>query len=111
MISEILHLESFVIVRMKSEHVLLSADGPHRNVLKLKPPMCFNADNVDEVISKLDEVLSEVEFKDDEVSTKTKVLPSAEIPPITSAAIEGVIPHHQTPPVLAFWKFFEAAGC
>lgn len=46
---------------MKKHHVLLSADGPHRNVLKMKPPMCFDVDNSNEVLSKLDEVLTVME--------------------------------------------------
>jgi len=49
-----------VIFRMKQHRILLSADGPHRNVLKLKPPMCFNTDNVDSVFGVLDSVLTEV---------------------------------------------------
>jgi ethanolamine-phosphate phospho-lyase len=46
---------------MKEERILLSADGPYRNVLKFKPPMCFSAADVDEVIPKLDSILSEIE--------------------------------------------------
>ena len=46
---------------MKKHHVLLSADGPHRNVLKMKPPMCFDVDNSNEVLSKLDEILTIME--------------------------------------------------
>ncbi|MFW9918613.1 MAG: aminotransferase class III-fold pyridoxal phosphate-dependent enzyme [Candidatus Thorarchaeota archaeon] len=52
--------ESYYIVnRMKQMGVLLSVDGPLHNVLKIKPPLCFTKENVDEVISKLDIVLSE----------------------------------------------------
>ena len=46
---------------MKEAYILLSQDGPHNNVIKFKPPMCFNKDNVDHVISKLDTILTDVE--------------------------------------------------
>lgn len=45
---------------MKEEHILLSTDGPDGNVLKLKPPMVFTKQNVDEFISTLDRILKEL---------------------------------------------------
>jgi len=39
--------------------VILSRDGPHENVLKFKPPMCFSKQDVDEVITKIDKLLYE----------------------------------------------------
>ena len=51
---------------MKEEYILVSADGPDRNVLKLKPPMVFSHENADHFVKVLDEVLSEM--NDDEVS-------------------------------------------
>lgn len=45
---------------MKEEHILLSADGPNGNVLKLKPPMVFTKENVDEFVSTLDRILKEI---------------------------------------------------
>lgn len=45
---------------MKEEHILLSTDGPDCNVLKLKPPMIFTKQNVDEFISTLDRILKEI---------------------------------------------------
>ncbi|XP_016890560.1 ethanolamine-phosphate phospho-lyase isoform X2 [Cynoglossus semilaevis] len=50
-----------VIYRLKKQLVLLSADGPHRNVLKLKPPMCFTTEDVDLVVDKIDQILTELE--------------------------------------------------
>lgn len=39
----------WIVDRMKSVHrVLISSDGPHDNVLKLKPPMVFSKENADE---------------------------------------------------------------
>lgn len=52
---------------MKEEHVLLSADGPDCNVLKLKPPMVFTKQNVDEFISTLDRILKELREREIEV--------------------------------------------
>ena len=47
--------------RMKQDRVLLSQDGPHSNVIKFKPPMCFSREDVDSVIQKLDTIFSDVE--------------------------------------------------
>ncbi|XP_059489588.1 5-phosphohydroxy-L-lysine phospho-lyase [Neocloeon triangulifer] len=50
----------YIVKRMKENFILLSADGPHNNVLKLKPPMVFNMDNADHFVKVLDELLPEV---------------------------------------------------
>ncbi|XP_033839091.1 ethanolamine-phosphate phospho-lyase [Periophthalmus magnuspinnatus] len=50
-----------VIYRLKEQHILLSADGPHRNVLKFKPPLCFTKEDVDLVVEKIDHILTEIE--------------------------------------------------
>ncbi|WP_346860984.1 aminotransferase class III-fold pyridoxal phosphate-dependent enzyme [uncultured Draconibacterium sp.] len=42
---------------MRNQYILLSTDGPYDNVIKSKPPLCFSKENVDEVITKLDEIL------------------------------------------------------
>lgn len=46
---------------MKQERILLSAEGKYSNVLKFKPPMVFNEEDSETLISMLDTVLSEVE--------------------------------------------------
>jgi ethanolamine-phosphate phospho-lyase len=51
---------TFVMQRMKSMGVLVSTDGPHRNVVKMKPPICFTRENADEVTRVLDKVLGEL---------------------------------------------------
>jgi ethanolamine-phosphate phospho-lyase len=51
---------TYVVKRMKEEHILISADGPDCNVIKIKPPLVFTKENVDEVISALDRVLKEL---------------------------------------------------
>ncbi len=54
------HEASFIVERMREQGILLSTDGPLYNVIKMKPPMCFTIENVDEMIKRLDGVLSEV---------------------------------------------------
>uniref|UniRef100_A0A672J7G8 Ethanolamine-phosphate phospho-lyase n=1 Tax=Salarias fasciatus TaxID=181472 RepID=A0A672J7G8_SALFA len=60
-----------VIYKLKEQHILLSADGPHRNVLKFKPPMCFSAEDVDEVVQKIDHILTEGRRLRPEQSTRS----------------------------------------
>ncbi|XP_047423223.1 ethanolamine-phosphate phospho-lyase isoform X2 [Sciurus carolinensis] len=50
-----------VIYKMKEKRVLLSVDGPHRNVLKIKPPMCFTEENAKVMVDQLDGILTAVE--------------------------------------------------
>lgn len=55
------HLYSHVfsaLIRMKEKRVLLSADGPHRNVLKIKPPMCFTEEDAKFMVDRLDGILT-----------------------------------------------------
>ena len=44
--------------KMKEAFILTSTDGKHNNVIKMKPPLCFNKENVDHFCSTLDLVLS-----------------------------------------------------
>lgn len=46
------------LYRLKENYILLSTDGPGRNVLKFKPPMCFSLDNARHVVAKLDAILT-----------------------------------------------------
>lgn len=50
-----------VIYRLKEQRILLSADGPHRNILKFKPPMCFSREDAELVVEKIDQILTELE--------------------------------------------------
>ncbi|XP_052613917.1 5-phosphohydroxy-L-lysine phospho-lyase isoform X3 [Peromyscus californicus insignis] len=50
-------------VRLKENYIFLSTDGPGRNVLKFKPPMCFSLDNAQHVVAKLDDILTDMEEK------------------------------------------------
>ncbi|XP_053421958.1 5-phosphohydroxy-L-lysine phospho-lyase isoform X2 [Nycticebus coucang] len=53
----------FLVSRLKENYILLSTDGPGRNVLKFKPPMCFSLDNAQHVVAKLDAILTDMEKK------------------------------------------------
>ncbi|XP_058139122.1 5-phosphohydroxy-L-lysine phospho-lyase isoform X2 [Dasypus novemcinctus] len=53
----------YLVSRLKENYILLSTDGPGRNVLKFKPPMCFSSDNARHVVAKLDALLTDMEEK------------------------------------------------
>ncbi|XP_056420448.1 ethanolamine-phosphate phospho-lyase [Hyla sarda] len=50
-----------IIYKLKEKRILLSADGPHRNVLKFKPPMCFTKEDAKMVVDCIDELLTALE--------------------------------------------------
>ncbi|XP_055971667.1 5-phosphohydroxy-L-lysine phospho-lyase [Sorex fumeus] len=52
-----------LVSRLREQHILLSSDGPGRNVLKFKPPMCFSMDNARHVVATLDTILTDMEAK------------------------------------------------
>ena len=89
-----------IFVRLKDHRVLLMIDGPHRNVIKFKPPMCFTCDNVDTMIEKLDLVLTEVEAEeqpeveaemDEDERTEVEVTENAlQVPMIVQSVIEKI---------------------
>jgi len=45
--------------RMREEGILISTDGPLHNVLKIKPPMVFDADDADRLVETMDRILAE----------------------------------------------------
>jgi 4-aminobutyrate aminotransferase-like enzyme len=49
----------FVAERMREHGVLISTDGPSHNVLKIRPPLVFTADDADRLVETLDRVLGE----------------------------------------------------
>ncbi|MEN8375132.1 MAG: aminotransferase class III-fold pyridoxal phosphate-dependent enzyme [Gemmatimonadota bacterium] len=49
-----------IVQRMRELGVLLSADGPDHNVIKIKPPMVLDADDVDTALRLLETTLDEV---------------------------------------------------
>ncbi len=49
----------YVVERMRDHRILLSTDGPDHNVIKIKPPMVFTKQNVDQVIDSISKILRE----------------------------------------------------
>lgn len=56
---------SYITERMKERGILVSTEGPHHNVLKLKPPMIFRRDDVDLFVEALAEVLGDTVLRVD----------------------------------------------
>jgi len=56
---------------MRRHGVLLNFLGKHYNVLKMRPPMVFSRDNVDQMIAALDAVLAQTPPPDLPASTGT----------------------------------------
>ncbi len=50
---------SYLANRMKTFGILMSVDGPQNNVLKIKPPMCFNKENANDLLFYLNKILKE----------------------------------------------------
>ena len=48
-----------VVNQMRERGILLGTDGPHHNVLKIRPPMPFSQADADELIAALDSVFGE----------------------------------------------------
>jgi len=44
-----------IVNRMREQGILIGTDGPHHNVLKIRPPMPFDATDADQLITTLDE--------------------------------------------------------
>ena len=49
----------YLVERIRDRGILLSTDGPLHNVVKIKPPLVFDEDDADRLVSNLDEVLEE----------------------------------------------------
>eukprot|EP00937_MAST-01D_sp_MAST-1D-sp2_P005793 g5793.t1 len=54
---------AWVMQRMKALGVLVSSDGPHRNVLKIKPPLVFSKKDADRLHSAMHTALREHQRK------------------------------------------------
>jgi len=50
---------SHVVNRLREEGILAGTDGPHHNVIKLRPPLCFTAADTRTFTSALDSILLE----------------------------------------------------
>ncbi len=45
--------------RLKADHILVGTDGPFENVIKIKPPLCFDRNNADTFLQALENALRE----------------------------------------------------
>ncbi len=50
---------SYVLNRMREQRILLGSEGPHDNVLKIRPPLTFDAEGVEMLLDRLGTILSE----------------------------------------------------
>lgn len=50
---------SYFVERMKSKGILMSTDGPDDNVIKFKPPMCFNHQDASFLLEGFNKILRE----------------------------------------------------
>ncbi len=50
---------TYLANRMRDRGVLMSTDGPHHNVLKIKPPLCFTSRDADQLVETMEVVLEE----------------------------------------------------
>ena len=50
---------AYVVERLRERGVLTGTDGPHENVLKLRPPLVFSEEDADLFLEALDDVLGE----------------------------------------------------
>jgi len=50
---------SYVVNRLRERGILTGIEGPHHNVIKIRPPLPFNRADADRLVETLDEILSE----------------------------------------------------
>ena len=58
--AEATEIAAYVKNRMRDHRILMGSEGPRDNILKIRPPLTIEADDVDMILSVLDEVLAEV---------------------------------------------------
>lgn len=54
-------LASRIVNGLRERHVLVSATGPHANVLKIRPPLTFTREHADFLLERLASVMSELD--------------------------------------------------
>lgn len=48
-----------VINRMHENRILIGSEGPHHNILKIRPPLTIDADDIQRILHQLDKILTE----------------------------------------------------
>jgi 4-aminobutyrate aminotransferase-like enzyme len=51
---------SLVVNELRDRRILISASGPHENVLKIRPPLPFTAEHATQLLGALDDVVAGV---------------------------------------------------
>jgi 4-aminobutyrate aminotransferase-like enzyme len=51
---------SRLVNALRDKRILISAAGPHANILKIRPPLVFSRANADQFLTAMDQVLSEL---------------------------------------------------
>ncbi|NER18021.1 aminotransferase class III-fold pyridoxal phosphate-dependent enzyme [Spongiivirga citrea] len=51
-------LASIIKNELRNRHILVSTDGPYDNVIKIKPPLYFNKENADILVTNIADILS-----------------------------------------------------
>ena len=49
----------YIVNRMREERILMGTEGPHDNILKIRPPLTVNKSDIDMILVTLDQILSE----------------------------------------------------
>jgi 4-aminobutyrate aminotransferase-like enzyme len=53
-------LSTAIVNALREKHILISAAGPHANILKIRPPLPFSSANADQLLSTLSAVLKQL---------------------------------------------------
>jgi 4-aminobutyrate aminotransferase-like enzyme len=48
-----------VVNRLRQHRILIGTEGPHDNILKIRPPLTFSRDDADMLLDRLDRILGE----------------------------------------------------
>lgn len=54
-------ITNYVLNRMREHRILMGSEGPFHNILKIRPPLTIEADDVAMILQVMDEVLGEVQ--------------------------------------------------
>jgi len=71
---------------MRMNGVLVSTDGPHNNVLKMKPPMCVTTADMDQMVDVLDQALRDFSARASKPATSLAATP---VTHATTAAVHA----------------------
>ena len=52
-------IADYVLNRMRQERILMGTEGPHDNILKVRPPLTIEAEDIGMILAKLDMILGE----------------------------------------------------